>query len=101
MRYLVLISILAWVFLACGAYWLKNELQDAKESLAQYRANNEVLIGRLKKEHENTVEVSREKEQLEQAVNNDASGFDWTFNIANTAPIVRLKRLHKNRGAVH
>jgi len=87
-------------FLACGAYWLKNELADAKEDLTRYRANNEILIGQVRKEHENALAISREKEELAEAVKEDKSGFDWTVNITGAAPVVRLKRLHKNRGSV-
>lgn len=65
-----------------------------------YKANNELLFAKLKREHETNERLSDENESLEKKIAEDKSGFDWKFNINNTIPVIELRRLHKNRNTI-
>ena len=98
LKYLVILAIFAYVFLALGAFYLKNELDIANEQLTHTRANNEVLINTVKKEHQNALDASREKQELEKEIQSDKSGFNWNADISNNNVVRSLKRMHKDKG---
>lgn len=68
-----------------------NALQAAKITL---QANNNLLINRLEKEHNDKVEVSRTNEQLRKQIEADKSGFDWHYNLESNPVLLEFKRLH-------
>ena len=78
-------------------FWVRMQsnridtLQAAKTTL---EANNNLLINRLEKEHNDKVEVSRTNEQLRQQIKADKSGFDWHFDLSANPVLLEFKRMH-------
>ena len=65
-----------------------------------YKANVDLLIDKMKKEHEINERLLDENKSLEKKIEEDRSGFDWKALIVDTPPVVELRRLHKNRNKV-
>jgi len=68
-----------------------NALQEAKITL---QANNNLLINRLEKEHNDKVEVSRTNELLRKQIKADKTGFDWHFDLSANPVLLEFKRMH-------
>ena len=100
MRKLLLILFCGCVFLLLTTYHYRNELSREKQKTCMYKANTELLIGKIKQEHEINERLLDENKSLEKEISKDKSGFDWKFNINDTPPVVELRRLHKNRNKV-
>ena len=82
-------------------YYLYNDNIYQKQQKAVYNANNQLLIKKIREVYDDKVETDRTNRELREAIARDkASGFDWSQNIGNTAPVVALKRLHKNRNKI-
>lgn len=90
------IKLILAVFLLVGALilllWINIQgkqiktLRDAKNTLEM---NNNVLISRLEREHNDKVELSRKNRELEALAKRDI-GFDWNTPIADTLVVRRL-----------
>lgn len=100
MSKLFLILLGVCVFLGFTTYYYRNELSEEKKKTCMYKANNELLLDKIKKEHEINERLSDENKSLEKKIAEDKSGFDWHYNVESTPPVVELKRLHKNRNKV-
>ena len=70
-----------------------DSLERAKNTL---EANNNLLLNRLEREHNDKLEVSRKNEELKAKINNDKSGFDWHYNLNSNPVLLEFKRLHQN-----
>lgn len=68
-----------------------DTLQAAKTTL---ESNNNLLIKKLEKEHNDKLEVSRRAEEIEKAIKADKSGFDWHYNLESNPVLLEFKRLH-------
>lgn len=93
------------LFIACffailaGAliFWIRlqsnriDTLQAAKTTL---EANNNLLINRLEKEHNDKLELSKRTAEIEEAIKKDTSGFDWNYNLSDNSVLVTFKRMH-------
>lgn len=86
-------AILSGVLLGVYKYQSKriDTLQEAKITL---QANNNLLINRLEKEHNDKVEVSRTNELLRKQIKADKTGFDWHYNLESNPVLLEFKRLH-------
>lgn len=73
------------------AVYFKAEAERERVVLAMYRGNNQVLLQRLKKVYADKMELDRKNAELEQAAAADKTGFDWGFDISNSAVIKRLR----------
>ena len=100
MKNLILILIGICTVLFFTTYYYRTELSEEKKKTCMYKANNELLIDKIKKEHEINERLSDENKSLEKEISKDKSGFDWKFNINDTPPVIELRRLHKNRNKV-
>ena len=100
MRNLLLILLCACVFLFFTTYHYRTELSREKQKAGMYKANIDLLIDKMKKEHEINERLSDENKSLEKKIEEDRSGFDWKVVIVDTPPVVELRRLHKNRNKV-
>ena len=89
MKYLIpLIIAVVAVF---AAWWYKQEANRANALYANSRANNELLINRMRKVYDDKLETDRRNAELEKAAAEDKAYFDWNANIANSAVIKRLQ----------
>ena len=70
-----------------------DTLKTAKNVL---EANNQVLLNRLEKEHNDKLEISKKNEQLKAIIDADKSGFDWHYPLGNNPVLLEFKRLHQN-----
>lgn len=68
-----------------------DTLQAAKTTL---EANNNLLINRLEKEHNDKVEVSRTNELLRKQIKADKTGFDWNYDLTSNPVLLEFKRMH-------
>lgn len=100
MRKLLLILLCGCVFLLLTTYYYRNELSREKQKTCMYKANSELLISKIKQEHEINERLLDENKSLEKKIEEDRSGFDWKVLIVDTPPVVELRRLHKNRNKV-
>lgn len=100
MKNALLILLCGCIFFFFTTYYYRNELSREKQKTHMYKANNELLFTKLKREHETNERLSDENESLEKKIAEDKSGFDWKFNINNTTPVIELRRLHKNRNTI-
>lgn len=66
-----------------------KSLKDAKNTLEM---NNNMLITRLEREHNDKLEISRKNQELESLAKRSV-GFDWTRDISNDELVLWL---HKN-----
>lgn len=69
-----------------------NTLETAKTAL---EANNQLLISKLEREHNDKVELGRKVKELEEVANNDTD-FDWHRDISNSA-VVKFLRENANK----
>ena len=86
-------AILSGVLLGVYKYQSKriDTLQEAKITL---QANNNLLINRLEKEHNDKVEVSRTNELLRKQIKADKTGFDWNYDLTSNPVLLEFKRMH-------
>lgn len=93
------------LFLACFLgvlavvciFWINiqgKRIDSLKSAKTMLESNNNLLIKKLEKEHNDKLEVSRRAEEIEKAIKKDTSGFDWDYNLANSPVLVTFKRLH-------
>lgn len=86
-------AILSGVLIGVNKYQSKriDTLQEAKITL---QANNNLLINRLEKEHNDKVEVSRTNELLRKQIKADKTGFDWNYDLSANPVLLEFKRMH-------
>ncbi len=86
------ISVLLLCVTVMVAWYYREDSRQARESLAVYQGNNEVLLRRLKKSYADKVEADRRREELEKLAD-EASAFDWRVVIpADDAVLARLRK---------
>jgi hypothetical protein len=95
------ILFLACFFCVLAIYYLYNDNLYQKEQKAIYSSNNQLLIKKIREVYNDKVETDRTNEELRQTIAGDkTSGFNWYQDISNTAPIISLKRMHKDRNKI-
>lgn len=67
----------------------KKELVTEKNELI---AEKNELIAEIERRENDIVEISKRKRELEKAISDDKSGFDWSYRIGNSVPIKRLQK---------
>lgn len=88
-------------FCVLAIYYLYNDNLYQKEQKAIYSSNNQLLIKKIREVYNDKMETDRTNRELRETIARDqASGFDWHQNIGNTAPVMALKRMHKNRNKI-
>lgn len=97
------IKLILAVFLLVGVlvllFWINVQskqiktLRDAKNTL---EANNNLLINRLEKEHNDKLEVDRRAKEIEKAIKKDTSGFNWHYDLSTNPVLVTFKQLHSH-----
>ena len=91
------IRLILGVFLVAGVaillFWINiqskkiKSLQEAKNTLEM---NNNVLLTRIKREHDDKVEYSRKAQELEDLAKR-AVNFDWNRDISNDELVIWLR----------
>ena len=94
--FLALVAVLLFVWCSIQSNRIKS-LQALKTSL---EANNNILINRLEKEHNDKVELGKRTEELEKAIMADTSGFNWDYDLSANNVLLTFKRMH-NAKTVH
>jgi len=74
-----------------------KELTHVRADNTALQANNNLLVKKLEKEHNDKLEFSKRAEEIEKAIQADSSGFNWNYNLADNPVLVTFKRLHKNK----
>lgn len=89
MKYLIplIIAILAVFY----GWWYKQEAERKEALYVNSRANNELLISRMREVYNDKVETDRRNAELEKAALEDKAYFDWNADISNSAVIKRLQ----------
>lgn len=93
------------LFLACFfgvtaiilGFWCNlqsGKIDSLETSNTSLRANNNLLINRLEKEHNDKLEVSRRAEEIEKAIKKDTSGFNWNYDLSANPVLATFKQLH-------
>lgn len=89
------VFLLVGVILACCVISYQSKridaLLDAKNSL---ESNNQLLINKLKKEHNDKLELDKRAKAIEEAIRKDTSGFNWNYDLSGNSVLVAFKRLH-------
>lgn len=71
-----------------------GRIDSLETSNTSLQANNNFLIKKLEKEHNDKLEVSRTNELLRKQIKADKSGFDWHYNLESNPVLLEFKRLH-------
>lgn len=101
MSKLFFMCVTAIYVLILGLIYFKNIADEEKRMKEFYNANNQLLINKMKEVYNDKMETDRTNEELRQAIARDkTSSFNWYQDISNTAPIISLKRLHKDRNKI-
>lgn len=87
------------IAVACfGVFWLymqSNEIKSLRGDNNRLKSNNDVLINRLTKEHEDKVLLSERQKELENAIKSGKSNFNWNYDFSNDYVVLEFKRMHK------
>ena len=78
-------------------FWINiqgKRIDSLKSAKTMLESNNNLLIKKLEKEHNDKLEVSRRAEEIEKAIKADKSGFDWNYDLSANPVLVTFKRLH-------
>lgn len=77
--------------------WLQSkQIASLKTDNSILRANTDVLINKLEKEHNDKLEVSRKNTELKAKIDNYKGDFDWRTDLSNNPVLLEFKRLYKN-----
>ena len=71
-----------------------GRIDSLETSNTSLRANNNLLIKKLEKEHNDKLEVSRRAEEIEKAIKKDTSGFNWDYDLSANPVLATFKQLH-------
>lgn len=93
MRYAIPLIIALIAVLA--AWWYKQEANRVNALYANSMANNELLINRMRKVYDDKLETDRRRQQLEEEIKKDKSGFDWNYDLSSNVVLLRFKQLQK------
>ena len=66
-----------------------STLQGEKKELV---AEKNELVAEIERRENDIVEISKRKRELEKAISDDKSGFDWSYRIDNSVPVKRLQK---------
>ena len=66
-----------------------DTLQGEKNELI---AEKNELIAEIERRENDIVEISKRKRELEKAISDDKSGFDWSYRIGNSVPVRELRK---------
>lgn len=78
-------------------FWINiqgKRIDSLKSAKTMLESNNNLLIKKLEKEHNDKLEVSRRATEIEKAIKADKSGFNWNYNLESNPVLVTFKRLH-------
>lgn len=89
MKYLI--TLIIAVIAVFYGWWYKQEAERKETLYANSRANNELLINRMRKVYNDKMETDRRNAELEKAALEDKAYFDWNADISNSAVIKRLQ----------
>lgn len=77
--------------LAVAAFYYYTQNKQARQALAVYQGNNQILINQLGKAYNDKLAVEKRHTELEQAAKGCSLGFDWGFDISTSPVILRLQ----------
>lgn len=96
---LVKIACVACIVLSLICNVLVHLYKDSQKENELLKKENGLLKGEiiiLKQEIErrdnDILEISKRKKELEAAIKNDKSNFDWSYNIRNSNPVEQLQK---------
>lgn len=93
------------LFLACFfgitavilVFWCNlqsGRIDSLKSAKTMLESNNNLLIKKLEKEHNDKLEVGRRAEEIEKAIKKDTSGFNWNYDLSANPVLATFKQLH-------
>ena len=71
-----------------------GRIDSLKSAKTMLESNNNLLIKKLEKEHNDKLEVSRRAEEIEKAIKADTSGFNWDYDLSGNSVLATFKQLH-------
>lgn len=92
MKYITAIFLALSVVCGILAYYYHTKANSYCELWKSTQANNEFLINQRRKDYENTLAISEQNRQLEEAAKVDKSTFDWNYDISHTNVILQLQK---------
>lgn len=88
----MIISILAAFFSVMYGFYYKDKSNTLEMKNNALSANNELLIRKVKKSYEDTLEISKRNAELEEMAKQDKDVFNWNTDISNSAIVQRLRK---------
>lgn len=86
------------VFLAvcCGIFifrynYAQNQISALQTQINAVKGNNVFLQEEISRRNRNAVELGNKIKELEEAVKNDTSGFNWNVDISDSLVVRRLQ----------
>ena len=83
---------IAAVFLAIVCLYLNIRVDVLKKENSTLTAEKKELIAEIERRENDIVEISKRKRELEKAISDDKSGFDWSYRIGNSVPVRELQK---------
>lgn len=83
---------IAAVFLAIACLYLNIRVDVLKKENSTLTAEKKELVAEIERRENDIVEISKRKRELEKAISDDKSGFDWSYRIGNSVPVRKLQK---------
>jgi hypothetical protein len=89
---LVKIACVACIVLSLICNVLVHLYKDSQKENELLKGENIILKQEIERRDNDILEISKRKKELEAAIKNDKSNFDWSYNIRNSDPVKQLQK---------
>lgn len=89
---LVKIAFVVCLVLSLICNVLVHLYKDSQKENELLKGENIILKQEIERRDNDILEISKRKKEIEAAIKNDKSNFDWSYNIRNSDPVKRLQK---------
>lgn len=89
---LVKIACVVCIVLSLICNVLVHLYKDSQKENELLKGENIILKQEIERRDNDILEISKRKKELEAAIKNDKSNFDWSYNIRNSNPVEQLQK---------
>ena len=100
-KILIFLACFFAILAVCLFFWVNiqgKRIDSLKSAKTMLESNNNLLINRLEREHNDKMEVDRRAKAIAEAVKKSTGDFDWYYNLSNNSVLITFKRLHSKEG---
>lgn len=89
---LVKIACVACIVLSLICNVLVHLYKNSQKENELLKGENVILKQEIERRDNDILEISKRKKELETAIKNDKSNFDWSYHIRDSVPVKRLQK---------